>query len=39
MGFNCLKATEPIQGGNLLLPTKFPAIPGTHLIDLEMMKG
>ena len=38
MGFNCLKATEPLRGDSLLFTTKFPAIPGTHLIDLERMK-
>ena len=32
MGLNCLKATEPLQGGTLLFTTKFPEIPGTHLI-------
>ena len=30
---------EPLQGGSLLFTTKFPKIPGTHLIDLERMKG
>ena len=35
MGFNCLKATEPLRGGSLLFTTKFPEIPGTHLIDLK----
>ena len=34
MGFNCLKATEPLRGGNLLFTTKFPEIPGTRLINL-----
>ena len=38
MGFNCLKATEPLRGGSLLFTTKFPEIPGTHLIDLRRMK-
>ena len=38
-GFNCLKATEPLQGGSLFFTTKFPDIPGTHLIDLGRMKG
>ena len=37
MGFNCLKATEPLRGGSLLFTTKFPEIPGTHLIDLGRM--
>ena len=35
MGFNCLKATEPLQGNSLLFTTKFLKISGTHLIDLE----
>ena len=39
MGFNCLKATEPLRGGSLLFTTEFPEIPGTHLIDLGRMKG
>ena len=39
MGFNCLKATTPLQGGSLLFTTKFPEISGTHLIDLGKMKG
>ena len=28
MGFNCLKATEPLWGGSLLFTAKFPEIPG-----------
>ena len=39
MGFNCLKATEPLWGGSLLFTTKFPEIPGTHLINLGRVKG
>ena len=39
MGFNCLKATEPLRGGSLLFTIKFPEIPVTHLIDLRRMKG
>ena len=39
MGFSCLKATEPLRGGSLLFSTKFLESPGTHLIDLGMMKG
>ena len=38
-GFNCLKGTEPLQGGSLFFTTKFPDIPGTHLVDLGRMKG
>ena len=30
---------EPLEGGSLLFTTKIPEIPGTHLVDLEMMKG
>ena len=29
---------EPIRGGSLLF-TNFSEIPGTHLVDLERMKG
>ena len=39
MGFNCLKATKPLRGGSLLFTTKFPEIPGTHMIALGRMKG
>ena len=39
MGFNCLKATEPLHGGSLLFITKFPEIPSTHLVNLRKMKG
>ena len=39
MGFNCLKATEPLQGDSLLFTTRSPRVLGTHLIDSEMMKG
>ena len=40
MGFNCLKATEPLRGGSLLLTTKSPGVPGTnYLTDLGRMKG
>ena len=34
IGFNYLKVTEPIRGDWLLLATKSPKFPGTHLIDL-----
>ena len=36
---NCLKSTEPLQGGSLLFITQFRKIPGTHLINLGKMKG
>ena len=39
MGLNCRKASEPLRGGSLLFTTKFPEIPGTHLIDLGKIKG
>ena len=39
MGFNCLKATEPLRGASLLFTTKFPESPGTHLINLGRLKG
>ena len=34
MGFNSLKAAEPLRGGSLHFTTKFLEIAGTHLIDL-----
>ena len=37
MGFNCLKATEPLRGGSLRFTTKFQKI--LVLIDLARMKG
>ena len=30
---------EPLRRGILLFTTKFPEIPGTHIIDLGKMKG
>ena len=30
---------EPLRGGSLLFTTKSPEIPGTHFINLRMMKG
>ena len=39
MGFNCLKAAEPLHGGSLLFTTKSPGVPGTHLINLGSMTG
>ena len=33
MVFNCLKAAEPLLGDSLLLTTKSPGVPDTHLID------
>ena len=34
MGFNCLKAIEPLRGGSLLFTAKFPEIPASYFIDL-----
>ena len=39
IGFNCLKAIEPLRGGSFLFTTKFPEIPGTHFIDPGRMQG
>ena len=33
IGFNYLKATEPLQEGSFLFVTKSSEIPGTHMID------
>ena len=35
MGFNYLKATEPLRGVSVLFTTKFPEILGTDLIEDE----
>ena len=34
MGFNCLKATEPLRRDSLLFTIQFPGNPSTKLIDL-----
>ena len=39
MGFNSLKATEPLQGDRLFFTIQFPRAPGTQLINLGKMKG
>ena len=39
MGFDCLKATQPLQGGSLLFTTRSQGGLRTHLIDLERRKG
>ena len=36
-GFNCLKATKSLRGDSLLVTTKSPQPPGTHLINLERL--
>ena len=33
IGFNFLKIAEPLREGSLLLTTKSPGVPGTHLIN------
>ena len=38
IGFNCLKATEPLRGDSLLFTIQFPVVHGTHLINLGSMK-
>ena len=38
VGFNCLKAAEPLRGDSLLFTSKSPGGPGTHLIDIGRMK-
>ena len=39
MGFNCLKATEPLRRDSLLFTTRSPGLPGTQLVNLRRMKG
>ena len=39
MGFNCLKAAEPLRGDSLFFTTQSPGFPGTHLINFDFMKG
>ena len=39
VGFDCLKATEPLQEDSLLFTTQSPGVTGTHLINLGRMKG
>ena len=39
MGFNFLKATEPLRGEGLLFIAKCPGVPGTQLINFDRMKG
>ena len=39
IGFNCLKATEPLRGDRLLFNVQFPGILGIQLSNLRMMKG
>ena len=37
--FNCLTATEALQGDSLHLSTKSSEVHGTHMINLEKLKG
>ena len=37
-GFNCLKATKQLWGGNLLFTTQSSDVPGTQLMDFRRMK-
>ena len=39
MGFNCLKATEPLWGGSLLFTTKFPEIPEYNFRKISLEKS
>ena len=39
MGFNCLKATEPLWGGSLLFTTKFPEILEYNLRNFFLEKS
>ena len=39
MGFNCLKAAEPLREDNLIFTIKISEIPGTHLMDFGRIKG
>ena len=38
IGFNCLKATEPLQEDSVLFSLNFPGVPGTHIVDFKKMK-
>lgn len=39
VGFDYLKAAEPLQGQSLLLITKYPGVATIQLINLGRMKG
>ena len=39
MGFNCLTATEPLQGDDLTFTTNYPGVSGTQFNDLRRMKS
>ena len=38
-GFNCLKATEPLQEDSLLFTTQSSGVLGRHLINWDIMEG
>ena len=38
MGFNCLKATEPLRGDNSLFTSKSPGVNGIRLIYIRRTK-
>ena len=35
IGFNCLKATEPLRGNSLVFTTQSLGVPGTYFINLR----
>ena len=39
IGFNCINATEPLRGDNLLSTIKSRGSSGTHLIDIGRVKS
>ena len=39
MGFNYLKAAEPLRGDSLIFTNWSPGLPGTHLANLIRMEG
>ena len=39
MRLNCLKVTVPMRGDSLVLPTQFPGVSDTHLINFGGTKG
>ena len=38
MGFNCFKATEPLQGDSSPSSFSSPGVPGTHFMKFKRMK-
>ena len=39
LGFNCLKARQPLREDAYFFNSKSPGVPDTHLVDLTMIKG